>query len=208
MIRRCNLANDADYTINEVYAYDINGIPVETGDLIATVDGNPLPIIGQYWWIVGRLIPGDVDHIVIYVGPAGRCVEAGATGKVIDFNVSGKKWDADAMFKHRGFVDELYGIAYPLSGRNFSVEKTQQNRLDVAQYCLDQARDQKPYNLNFLDSESEDAFYCSQLAYKAYIRHGINLNTEKDVPDIPFTKSIVFPKEVWAACHEKETFVA
>lgn len=194
-----------DYTINEVHTYEINGIPVETGDLISTVDGNPSPIIGQYWWIAGRLIPGDVDHIVIYVGPEGRCVEAGATGKVIDFKVPDKKWDSDAMFKHRGFVDELYGIAYPLSGSSLSDEKKQQIRIDAAQYCLNQARDRKPYNLNFLDSETEKAFYCSQLAYKAYIRHGINLNTEKDIPKIPFTKSIVFPQEVWAACHDKKT---
>lgn len=69
--------NQPNYTISEVHAYEINGIPVETGDLICTVDGNPSPVISQFWWIVGRLIPGDVDHIVIYVGPEGMCVEAG-----------------------------------------------------------------------------------------------------------------------------------
>ncbi len=199
------MSNQSNYIINDVHTYEINDIPLKTGDLIATVDGNAAPIIGQYWWIAGRLIPGEVDHIVIYIGPEGRCVEAGATGKVIGFKVPDKKWDSNVMFKHRCFVDELYGVAYPLSGSNLSDEKKQQIRLDVAQYCLDQARDRKPYNLNFLDSETEKAFYCSQLAYKAYIRHGIDLNTEKDVPNIPFTKSIVFPQEVWAACQEKET---
>ncbi|MDR4498292.1 MAG: hypothetical protein MRK02_10295 [Candidatus Scalindua sp.] len=200
------MKNLVNYDINEVHKYEINGIPLETGDLIFTIDGNPSPVIGQFWWIVGRLIPGDVDHIAIYIGPEGRCIEAGAVGKVIDFQVPSKKWNADAMLKDRGFVDEFYGVAYPLSGSNLSDEKKQQIRLDVAQYCLDQARDKKPYNLNFLDSDTEEAFYCSQLVYKAYIRHGINLNTEKEVPKIPFTKSIVFPQEVWATCKEKKPF--
>lgn len=135
------------------------------------------------------------------------CRSRCATGKVIDFEVTDKKWDSDAMLKDRGFVDELYGVAYPLYGSNISDEKIRLIRLDAAQYCLDQARDKKPYNFNFLDSDTEDAFYCSQLAYKTYIRHGINLNTEEEVPKIPFTKSIVFPQEVWAACKEKKPYV-
>ncbi len=202
------MSNLDNYDIIEVHKYEINDILVETGDLIATVDGNSSPVIGQFWRIVGMLIPGDVDHIVIYIGPEGRCVEAGAAGKVIVFKMPGKRWDSNAMFENRCFVDDLYGVAYPLSGSNLSDEKELQIRLNVAQYCLDQARDGKPYNLNFLDSETEKAFYCSQLAYKAYIRHGINLNTEKKIPKIPFTKSIVFPQEAWAACREKRSYVA
>lgn len=194
-----------NYDINEVHTYKINDIPIETGDLICTVDGNSSFVNGQFWWIVGKLIPGDIDHIVIYVGPGGRCVEAGAKGKVIAFNIPGNNWDSDEMYEQRSFVDKLHGIGYPLSGYNHSHEKIKQIRLDVGQYCLKQARDEKPYNLNFLNSDTEDAFYCSQLAYKAYLHHNINLNTERDVPNIPFTKSIVFPQEVWASCHDKVT---
>jgi len=31
----------------------------------------------------------------------------------------------------------------------------------------------KPYNLNFFDPETAKAFYCSQLAYKAYQSVGL-----------------------------------
>jgi len=37
---------------------------------------------------------GDVDHVVIYVGPGGRCVEAGAKGKVITFDIIDNAWNA------------------------------------------------------------------------------------------------------------------
>ncbi len=81
------------YDIDRVHSYEINGIPLETGDLICTVDGDPsADMIGQFWWIVGKLVPGDVDHIVIYTGPGGRCVEAGAKARVIAFDVPGGKW--------------------------------------------------------------------------------------------------------------------
>lgn len=62
------------------------------------------------------------------------------------------------MFNNRGFVDKLYGVAYPLSASSHSEEKIQQIRLDAAQYCLNQAKDQKPYNVNFLNSETEEPF--------------------------------------------------
>lgn len=192
-----------DYNINKVHTYRINDIPVKTGDLICTVDGNPSFLIGQFWWIVGKLIPGDVDHIAIYVGPGGRCVEAGAKGKVITFEIPNNQWDPLLMFEQRYIMDRLYGVSYPLEGRNLQHDQLVQIRIDVAQYCLRQAKEKKPYNLNFPNSDTEEAFYCSQLAYKAYMRHGINLNSEKDIPNIPFSKSIVFPHEVWAACHER-----
>jgi hypothetical protein len=200
------MTNSEDYDISEVYDYEINGIPLETGDLICTVDGNPSFLIGQFWWIIGKLIPGGVDHIVIYIGPEGRCVEAGAKGRVITFNVPDNQWDPQVMFEQRYIMDRLYGISYPLASHDFTPAQLKQIRLDVAKYCLGQAKDRKPYNLNFLDSGTEEAFYCSQLAYKAYIRHGIDLNTEKDIPNIPFSKSIVFPQEVWATCHQKQIY--
>ena len=33
-----------------------------------------------------------------------------------------------------------------------------------------------------MNSRTEKAFYCSQLAYKAYLKQGINLNTGKGIP--------------------------
>jgi uncharacterized protein YycO len=53
---------------------------------------------------------------------------------------------------------------------------------------------------------TEDAFYCSQLAYKAYLKEGIDLNTGKGVPHFPGMESIVFPQEIWSGCeHEKSS---
>ena len=65
----------------------------------------------------------------------------------------------------------------------------------VAAYCMGQLS--KPYNLNFLDSEIENAFYCSQLAYKAYQQVGINLNTGLGIEQVAGTNRIIFPQEIW-----------
>ncbi len=186
-----------------VYAYTLNGLHVETGDLICTTDGDSSPIIGQFWRIIGRLIPGEVDHIVIYVGPGGRCVEAGAKGRVIAFDIVGDMWNAEKMKGQRGpFRDILYGVSYPLHDRDLDATQLAQMREKIAAYCLAQAG--KPYNLNFLDSATENAFYCSQLAYKAYLKQGIDLNTGIGVPDIPGTESVIFPQELWSGCfHDK-----
>jgi hypothetical protein len=186
-----------------IHEYTMDGLRVQTGDLICTTDGGGADLKGQYWRLIGKLIPGDVDHIVVYVGPGGLCVEAGATGKVISFEVRGPHWDAAGMLEQRGFLDVLYGVAYPLAGKGFSATREAEIREEVANYCLAQARSGKPYNLNFLDSSTEEAFYCSQLAYAAYLRQGIDLNTGQGVPKIPGTESIVFPQEIWSGCEHK-----
>ncbi len=41
------MPNEFNFTINDVHKYEINGIPVDTGDIVTTVDGNPSQIIGQ-----------------------------------------------------------------------------------------------------------------------------------------------------------------
>ena len=181
-----------------VYDYEINGISVQTGDLICTTDGGKDDMKGQFWKLIGKLIPGDVDHIVIYVGPEGRCVEAGAKGRVITFTIEGDRWDSDAMYDQRWISDILYGIAFPLAGRQKSSQAITEIREGVSEYCIEQANKKKPYNLNFLDSNTENSFYCSQLAYKAYLKYGVDLNTGEGIPDIPFTNSIIFPQEIWS----------
>jgi len=179
----------------------LNGLPLRTGDLIFTVDGNRDSFVGEFWLIVGRMIPGVVDHVVIYLGPGGRCIEAGARGEVIAFDLVGRRWDSNAMAAQRGLIDRLYGIADPIEGRGIAPEREQEIRLQVADYCLRQVG--KPYNLNFLDSETEDAFYCSQLVYKAYLRSGIDLNQGRGIPGFEPSRSIIFPQEVWEACPMK-----
>jgi hypothetical protein len=186
-----------------VHSFEINGLPLKTGDLICTVDEGDSILAGQFWRLVGKIIPGDVDHIAIYVGPRGRCVEAGARGRVIEFEMYSGTWDADQMMEQRGIEDKLYGIAYPLEGRDLTEAEEETIRESIAEYCLAQVWARKPYNINFLNSSTDGAFYCSQLAYKAYTRHGIDLNTGKGVPQIPGTSSIIFPQEVWESCMHK-----
>jgi hypothetical protein len=179
-----------------IYAYAIDGVPVQTGDLICTSNGNLEILPGQFWRLIGWLVPGDVDHIVVYTGPEGRCVEAGARG-VIAFEMRGGCWQCDHLIVERGLlVDSFYGAAYPLKDRQLSASEEAHIRADIGAYCLAQLG--KPYNLNFLDIEREDAFYCSQLAYKAYQRHGIDLNTCLGVPDLPGSERIVYPQEIWS----------
>lgn len=186
-----------------IYRYTIDNIPVQTGDIICTVDGSDdaNDIKGKFWRLLGKLIRGDVDHIIVYIGPEGRCVESGAKGKVITFEVKDNSWDYKKMYKRRGIIDHLYGVVYPLYGKNFSQEKENKIRESVGKYCEKQAKEKKPYNINFLDSSTQKAFYCSQLAYAAYKKHGINLNSNKGVPKIPGTSNIVFPQEIWKGFH-------
>lgn len=184
-----------------IHEYEINGLPVKTGDIICTTDGGPPILDGQFWRYIGNLLHGDVDHVALYVGPEGRCVEAGAQGRVITFDVTDNIWDAEKMQDQRGkTVDALYGIACPVEGRGLTESRKAGIRESVAEYCLTQAAAGKPYNLNFFDSNTEVAYYCSQLAYIAYLKNGIDLNTNVGIPHNPGTSSIIFPQEIWDGC--------
>ena len=62
-----------------VHKYQIDGLTVQTGDLICTNTTEDESVFGKLFWrIFGTLIPGEVDHFAVYAGPGGRCVEAGA----------------------------------------------------------------------------------------------------------------------------------
>jgi hypothetical protein len=184
-----------------IHTYQIEGIPVQTGDLICTMNGKPDILPGEFWRLIGRLVPGDVDHVAVYLGPNGRCVEAGARG-VITFEVPGSYWDTERMARQRGLLfDTFYGVASPLDGLAIPEEEDVELRSRVAQYCLAQVG--KPYNLNFLNAETEDAFYCSQLAYKAYQEIGIDLNTGLAMEQIPGTNAIIYPQEIWNGCSHR-----
>ncbi|MBN2053405.1 hypothetical protein JW905_00700 [bacterium] len=185
------------------HTFQLNGLTLHSGDLICTRDGNRRGLRGYLWRFLGRLIPGEVDHIVIYVGPGGRCVEAGARGYVISFEIPGAKWDSESMYEDRRIHDCLVGVAYPLAGRGFSEEETTAIRKRVAAYCLTQAAERKPYNIIFPNCDTEHAFYCSQLAYKAYADYGINLNTGERIANVPLLKDIVLPQEIWKGCRRQ-----
>ncbi len=187
-----------EYGATMIHTYEINGLTVQTGDIICTMNGKPDILPGEFWRLVGRLVPGDVDHVAMYLGPAGRCIESGAKG-VVTFEVKAGQWAAEQMMRKRGhLVDTFYGIAYPLAGRGLSAELEEQVRTDAATFALAQIG--KPYNLNFLNTNTEDAFYCSQLAYRAYLRCGIDLNTGLAMEGLPGTNLIIYPQEIWNGC--------
>lgn len=178
-----------------VYTYRIEGLALQTGDIICTMNGKPDILPGEFWRLVGRLVPGNVDHVAVYVGPNGRCIEAGARG-VITFNVPRGHWNTERMALQRGLLfDSFYGVSTPLAEQGLSEGEEFEMRAAVAKYCLAQVG--KPYNLNFLNPETEEAFYCSQLAYKAYEQVGINLNTGLAMEQLPGTNAIVYPQEIW-----------
>jgi hypothetical protein len=184
-----------------IYTYQIEGIPLQTGDIICTMNGKPDILPGEFWRFIGRLVPGDVDHVAIYTGPEGRCVEAGAHG-VIKFTVFKGEWNTERMARRRGLLfDTFYGVASPLDALELPEEEEHALRTKVAEYCLAQVG--KPYNLNFLRSETEEAFYCSQLAYKAYQQVGIDLNTGLAMEQLPGTNAIVYPQEIWEGSNHR-----
>jgi hypothetical protein len=196
--------------VTTVHTYQIDGLTVQTGDLICTNLTEESVFGGLVWQFFGTLVPGEVDHIAVYVGPGGRCVEAGAKYCVTTFDIKDNTWDSSKMIEERGPLrDNLYGIAYPLAGLSLSSEDEAGIRKRVAMYCIRQAEANKLYNPLFLDSKTEDAFYCSQLPYKAYLKEGIDLNTGKGMQDFPGMESIVFPQEIWSGCeHEKAAGLA
>ncbi len=188
-----------------IHTYQINGMPVQTGDLICTMNGKPDILPGEFWRLVGRLVPGDVDHVAIYVGPDGRCVEAGARG-VIAFDMPNGHWNTELMARQRGLLfDTFYGVASPLDALGISNDEEIHMRTAIATYALAQIG--KPYNLNFLNAEREDAFYCSQLAYKAYQSVGINLNTGLAMEHLPGTNYIIYPQEIWEGFSHRQSLV-
>jgi hypothetical protein len=182
-----------------VHSHRYETITVQTGDVLCTVNGLPGSLAGALWTGVGALLPGQVDHCALFVGPEGRCVEAGTQG-VIAFDMPGPAWDATPLYEVRGVLDRLYGVADPLAGRDLSVEREWQIRRGVADFCLDAAARHAGYNANFFALDGEARFYCSQLIYRAYREYGIDLNTDAGVPGGPVLGRIVFPEEIWNAC--------
>ncbi|MBC8334185.1 MAG: hypothetical protein ISR59_05080 [Anaerolineales bacterium] len=181
-----------------IHTCQIEGLTLQTGDIICTMNGKPDILPGEFWLLVGRLVPGDVDHIAIFLGPDGRCVESGSRG-VIDFHLQDEIWDAELMTEERGLLlDTFYGVSYPFAGMQLAEDEESLMRMKVAEYCLSQIG--KPYNINFLNAESEKSFYCSQLAYKAYQQVGINLNTGLAMEQLPGTNEIIYPQEIWDGC--------
>src|SRR6476660_417142 len=140
-----------EYGAKMIYTYQIEGIPVQTGDIICTMNGKPDILPGEFWRFVGRLVPGDVDHVAIYLGPNGRCIEAGARG-VLTFDIPQGIWDTERMARQRGLLfDTFYGVASSIDVLRASEDEEPDMPSRMAEYCL--AQDGSPYNLNCLNPE-------------------------------------------------------
>lgn len=180
-----------------IYAHEFEGLSLSTGDVLCTKDGAPDGPFAAAWSLLGRLVPGEVDHCLVYLGPGGRCVESALRG-VIAFEMPGEQWQAEPLFGVRLLLDTLVGVAYPLAERGLPAGEEARIRQGVADYCLEQVARRPPYNLNFLDPDRDWSFYCSQLIYRAYLAHGIDLHPER--PGMPALERIIFPDEIWHAC--------
>ena len=182
----------------DIHSYHIDGLIVQTGDILCTAQGGGGSLLANLLYLVNGFAPGEVKHVIVYVGPGGRCVEAGPGG-VLAFEIGGHTWVAERMREQRAqLMGRLYGAAYPLHDLGCSAREERAIRADIAAYCLAQAALRKPYNVNLLNPHTDRAFYCSQLAYRAYLRHGIDLNSEQGVPHIKCIEPVIFPQEIWS----------
>jgi len=189
-----------------IHHHRIEGIPLQSGDVLCTHDGAEESLFGAVWRMLGRLLPGEIDHCVVYIGPGGRCVESGARG-VIVFEMPGETWQSMPLAPERELVDELVGVAYPLAQERFTAEEEASIRQGVVDFCLEMAAENRPYNFDFLNAQTARGFYCSQLVYKAYLQFGVDLNRNLGVPDDPLLGRIVFPEEIWNACFHRRVGV-
>jgi hypothetical protein len=188
-----------------IYDYSFDGIPVRSGDILCTQDGNrSAGLFGQIWRALGKLLPGEIDHCLMYVGPGGRCIESGARG-VILFEMPGEAWDSVPLLKERLLLDTLVGVAYPLAGRELLEVDEIRIRQEVIRFCLECVSKHRPYNLNYFDPSRDGAFYCSQLIYRAYLASGIDLDANRNTS---LLERIVFPEEIWSACPHRRVDLA
>jgi len=186
-----------------VCSYEIAGLSVQTGDILCTTVGDETLLSGLAWRAFGALVPGPIDHMALYVGPGGRCVESGSAGVVV-YDVLDRDWGTQPMAREQGWLtDTLYGVAYPLAGRGLSAEKEAIIRCAVADYCLAQAAADRPYNFNFLNSHTEKSFYCTHLIYRAYLHSGIDLNSQRHFLGWDGQDGLILPQEIWQACEHR-----
>jgi hypothetical protein len=185
--------------LTTLHTHTLEGLPLCTGDILCTRDGRSGTLFARIWRLLGLLVPGEIDHVLMYIGPGGRCVESGARG-VITFDMPGCYWVPRRLLHRRSLLDELIGAAYPLEGRGLSAAEETDIRLGAANFCLVKAAQRTPYNINFFNPATDGAFYCSQLVYKAYLEYGIDLNINQGVPCGPLLDNLVLPQEIWNAC--------
>ena len=176
---------------------EMDGLPIRTGDILCMRDGGRRGVYARLWMAFGALIPGEIDHCALYVGPNGRFVEADIHGVTV-LTMPGNHWDSHSLVRKRLFIDTLVGVAYPLQGRGLARHEETRIRGEIAKYCLTQAIARKPFNFNFFDATKPNRAYCSQLIADAYRSQGIELNSKPAVPRLGIFRRAVFPETLWA----------
>jgi len=182
--------------VRVIHRYQIHGVPVRTGDILCTRDGDSKGLIGAFWKALGSLVPGEIDHCALYIGPGARFIEADARGVSV-LSMPGQRWNAQALFHRRLFVDTFVGVAYPLHGLRIPPRQQGRIRLAVANYCLAQHAAGKPFNFNLLDATNPRRTYCSQLIVEAYRSVGIHLGGERGTRATPMLRHAVLPDSLW-----------
>lgn len=186
-----------------IHTFSFNGVTAKTGDVLFTHDGQVGSVFGQFWRLIGRIFPSEYSHCALYLGPGIRFVESAAKGVVV-VEMQGDTWDGVRYGKERLLVDTLIGIGDPVAGRGITPERELEIRENVVDYCWQQVAESKPYNLNFFNPETDGAFYCSQLIYKAYQTQGINLHAQMEEGAEAVLRPLVFPEEIWNACRVRQ----
>jgi len=182
-----------------LHEHQLDGLPLRTGDILCLRDGSDDGIYGTLWKGIGALVPGEIDHCALYVGPGGRFVEANVYGVSV-LEMPGDTWDARALVRQRILLDTLVGVAYPLAGRGLPPDEEARIRASVADYCLAQAAAHRPFNFDLLDATNAQRAYCSQLIAEAYRHEGIELDSNIGVPSARIFRDAVFPQELWNGC--------
>jgi len=179
-----------------IHRHRINGVPVRTGDILCTRDGDGKGWVGALWRALGSLVPGEIDHCALYVGPGNRFIEADARGVSV-LSMPGDCWNPEALLHHRLFVDTFVGVAYPLDGRRIPQRQQDRIRMSVANYCLAQAASGKRFNFNLLDATNPRRTYCSQLIVEAYRTKDIHLDGKHAKKSLRTLRHVVLPESLW-----------
>ena len=162
-----------------IHTANINGIPIKTGDLVFTSNAS----IFGYKLDAAQFI-GPTNHVVMYVGPRLGFIEAGPAG-VRAFDIFGPTWKDTKTYRF-GLSDTFYAVS--------KVKLKDSERKIIANFCLKQIG--KPYNINFTDSNTKNAFYCSQLIYWSYREAGIDL-LQKEMSLLYDKMKLIVPFELW-----------
>jgi len=182
--------------VRVIHRYRIQGVPVLTGDILCTRDGDSKGLIGAFWKALGSVVPGEIDHCALYLGPGTRFIEADARGVSV-LSMPGQRWDAEALFHRRLFVDTFVGVAYPLHGLRIPQRQQGRVRLSIANYCLAQHAAGKAFNFNLLDATNPRRTYCSQLIIEAYRSQGIHLDGRRETRRTSILRHAVLPDALW-----------